>query len=624
MTIDPGSVLLVGPDAPPRLFSGPVDVIEAWSSDDVDDALSAVSAALAAGRHVAGFRAYDAGDGTLPLLWFGVYDEARPVADALRGTAPGSAVGALVPREDRSAFMRGVERVRELIREGDVYQINLTTQFEGAVDGDPLDVFRAVWQNQPVGYGAVIRLPASPAPDRWVLSWSPELFFERDGSVIRTRPMKGTHRRGLWPAQDAAFRERLQADEKSRAENLMIVDLLRNDLSRVCEPGSVVVPRLFDVETYRSVLQMTSTVEGRLRPGVSFGDIMDALFPCGSITGAPKIRAMQRIGELEPGPRGVYCGTIGYAAPGGEARFSVAIRTAVVSDGRLLIGAGAGIVWDSDPAAEYDETVLKTRFLHRRMPDFRLLETMRALPEPRGAGEPSSSSSTSSSDPPSSSTELPLRIPLLEAHLDRLMASANYFGWRLNREAVQSVILTSVQAFFRDHPDVSPGTPADAEELTRPCRVRVTVGGAGDVQVSCTIPPAPPVRLQIGFSTVRVDRSDVFLYHKTTNRPDYDRARAEAEARGLYDVLLLNDAGRVTEGSITNVFVRHGTTWSSPPVEEGLLGGVMRAAFMAERNRLDGQPVAERPLTPEDVRSADEIVLTNAFLGSAPAELVHA
>ncbi len=617
LTLEPGSVLLVDPNGPPRLFSGPVDVIEAWSVAEVDHALSAVDAALSAGRHVAGFRAYDAGDGTLPLVWFGVYDGWEPVGSAV-GAASSATIGVaavsppfvspLAPREDRSAFMQGVERVRELIREGDVYQINLTTQFEGSVDGDPLDIFWAVWRNQPVGYGAVLRLPASPAStrsgspsavsDAWVLSWSPELFFEREGDVIRTRPMKGTHRRGLWPTQDAAFREQLQADEKSRAENLMIVDLLRNDLSRVCEPGTVVVPRLFDIETYRSVLQMTSTVEGRLRAGVSFRDIMDALFPCGSITGAPKIRAMQRIGELEPGPRGVYCGAIGYAEPNGVARFSVAIRTAVVSGGRLSIGAGAGVVWDSDPAAEFDETVLKTRFLHRRTPDFRLLETMRATPGPE--------------------------IPRLESHLDRLMASAAYFGWELDREAVRDTVLGSVRAFYDDHPAPGPEYSADRAPAPSPCRVRVTVGGAGDVEVSCTLLPAPPKGLRIGFSTVRVDRSNIFLYHKTTHRPDYDRARAEAKARGLYDVLLLNDAGRVTEGSITNVFVRHGTQWSTPPVEEGLLGGVMRAAYMAERERLDGQPVAERPLTPDNLHSADEIVLTNAFLGSASAELVHA
>lgn len=601
MTIDAlnedGTVYLAGtgrgPEGRSMLFRNPLRVLRARTPDEVPGVLAALDAAVAERHYVAGFVSYDAGESPgldasradPPCAWFGVYAEVEEVGPPSEWASEAS-VGPLSPRGGREGFVRGVQDVRHLIHEGDVYQVNFTTQFEGEAHGSGPEIFAHVWRQQPVPFGACLCVDGMH-----ILSWSPELFFRRDGQRMTTRPMKGTLARGRTGREDADNRRRLAADEKNRAENLMIVDLLRNDLSIVCEPGSVTVPSLFEVETYPSVLQMTSTVEGTLVPDATYASIFQAMFPCGSVTGAPKRRAMQRIRELETGARGVYCGSIGYAAPGGEARFNVAIRTAVVQDGRFRLGAGAGIVWDSDPEAEYEETLLKTSFMHRKTPSFRLLETMRATPDGN--------------------------IPLWGKHMARLTASASYFGWyvdiqRLPSE-VQKAIATALKTYIYD---IKAGEIS--AEIYSDIRVRVTVGGAGDVEVSLSAAPAPPSRpVTIGLSTVRVDSEDLFLFHKTTHRPLYDLARQVADKHGWYDALLVNEHGCITEGSITNVFIRNGDTWSTPPVADGLLGGVSREAFM------EGVAVRERSLVAADLKAADEIVVTNAVLGSATAEFVH-
>ncbi|WP_228350459.1 aminodeoxychorismate synthase component I [Rhodocaloribacter litoris] len=375
----PGTVLLDAPapeDGPARglLFVDPVRVLSARTPAGVHRVLAGIDAAVARGLYVAGFLSYEAGyaleraaappqpPAALPLAWFGVYR-----APAVLGAG---AVAALL--DDRApyrvsdgrfayapgAYARRVAAVRALIREGDVYQINLTGPYRFRFEGSARAFYAACRRRQPVRYGAWIRLA-----EALVLSCSPELFFERRGDLVRTRPMKGTIRRGRTADEDEALRQRLRHDEKSRAENLMIVDLLRNDLSRCCLPGSVRVPALFTIETYPTLIQMTSTVEGTLRPGTGYAGLFRALFPCGSVTGAPKLRAMQHIRTLEPGPRGVYCGAIGYAAPGDEAVFNVAIRTITLRGDAGVMGTGSGIVWDSNAEDEYAECLLKTRFL---------------------------------------------------------------------------------------------------------------------------------------------------------------------------------------------------------------------------------------------------------------------
>lgn len=384
----PGTVLLDAPrpDADTgrrgaRLFSEPVRDLVARTPDEVGPLLAGLDRALAEGLHVAGFFAYEAGavlvghppgprDGAVPLGWFGAYE--APVkleAPALEAAlADAGALGLEAPTLGISDgdYRAAVAAVKAHIRAGDVYQINLTAPVRFGLGGDALALFAALRRGQRVAYGAFVRLEGAA-----VASVSPELFFRVDpaagGRAVTARPMKGTAPRGLDAAHDRRLEAALRASPKDRAENLMIVDLLRNDLARVAEVGSVCVPALFEAERYETVTQMTSTVTADLRPAVGLEACFRALFPCGSVTGAPKLRAMEIIRGLEAGPRGVYCGAIGHAAPGagglGEAAFNVAIRTAVVADGRGRYDVGSGIVWDSDPGAELAECLLKGRVL---------------------------------------------------------------------------------------------------------------------------------------------------------------------------------------------------------------------------------------------------------------------
>ncbi len=367
---EPGSVLLdtakPGMGEGALLFAHPRRVLESQAGSDVLPVLEAAHAAVDAGYHVAGFVSYEAGAacvglptprlGPEPLVWLGVYD--RPLAIELPEWDAPTHIGERRLAIDRVAYEEAIRHVKHHIREGDVYQVNLTTSLGFDYAGDPYALFLRLRARQRVAYGAFI-----PRPDGAILSFSPELFFRIDGEIITSRPMKGTVRRGASAGDDARLGQWLVADEKNRAENLMIVDLIRNDLSRICEVGSVQVPALFSLEPYETLYQMTSTVTGLLMSGVTLPALFQALFPCGSITGAPKISAIQRINAIEPEPRGVYCGAIGYVSPGGKAAFNVAIRTLELRGGHGRMGIGSGIVWDSDPRAEYEECLLKGAFL---------------------------------------------------------------------------------------------------------------------------------------------------------------------------------------------------------------------------------------------------------------------
>ena len=358
-----------GPDGQGAIFSRPRRLIEAWRPEGVVPALLALEAARTEGAWLAGYASYELGyaferrllplmpEGRrLPLLRFGVYPDGP---DAWAPEPGPATLGPVKPRWQAADHARALERVRGYIAAGDIYQANLTFPLDAACSGSPEALFAALARGQRVAHGALVEQEGGPA----LISRSPELFFATDGAGgIETRPMKGTRPRGATEAEDAAHRAFLASDEKNRAENLMIVDLLRNDLSRVAVPGSVAVPKLFEIETYATVHQMVSHVTARLRPGAGLGAILAALFPCGSITGAPKLRAMEIIRELEPWPRDAYCGAIGWAAPDGRASFNVAIRTLTVEAGRATLNAGGGIVWDSEAASEWDEALWKTRF----------------------------------------------------------------------------------------------------------------------------------------------------------------------------------------------------------------------------------------------------------------------
>lgn len=493
---------------------------------------------------------------------------------------------------DRERFERDIGAVQDALRIGDTYQVNYTYRLGFEAFGSPLALYRRLRERQRVRYGALIALPG----DRWVLSCSPELFVEKHGDTLRAKPMKGTAARWADPAEDAAAAQFLGNDPKNRAENVMIVDLLRNDISRVAQTGTVRVPALFSVEPYASVWQMTSTVEAKLREGTTFADAMRALFPCGSITGAPKHRTMELIDALEHGPRGLYTGTIGWldAARDGEACgdfcLSVVIRTLTLEAAmggmrRGEMGVGAGIVLDSVAADEYEEMRLKARFLTGADPGIELFETMYAT---RAQG-----------------------VRHLERHLVRLASSAAWFGFPCDVEALRTRL---AQACAEWPGDVA----SDA-----PHRVRVALAKSGEFTLT-SAPLAPLAHDTVGVmfapdhGFAPVAAADALLLRKSTRRAEFDRAWREAEAHGAFDMLFFNERGELTEGGRSNVFVKLGGQWWTPPLASGVLPGVMRGVLLDD----EAFGAQERVLTRGDVLEAEALLLTNALRGAVPAKLM--
>ncbi|PRH50218.1 aminodeoxychorismate synthase component I [Burkholderia multivorans] len=495
----------------------------------------------------------------------------------------------------RDAFGAAIAAVHDALRAGDSYQINYTYRLNFDVFGTPLALYRRLRARQPVRYGALIALPDGA----WIVSCSPELFVEKHGELLRVRPMKGTAPRSADPQQDAASAAFLANDPKNRAENVMIVDLLRNDVSRIARTGTVRVPALFSVEPYASVWQMTSTVEAGWRDGTTFADMLRALFPCGSITGAPKHKTMQLIDAIETTPRGLYTGTIGWldaprdaAAACGDFCLSVAIRTltldapsgsAPADDDRRrgTMGVGAGIVLDSVAADEYAECELKARFLTDADPGFQLFETTCAT---RADG-----------------------IRHVDRHLARLQRSADAFGFRFDADALRRAIDARCAALDGDGP----------------YRMKLSLAKDGtlDIVAAALKPlPAGPVRVWLaadhGFAPTRAN--DALLLHKTTRRADYDRAWQAAEALGGFDMLFVNERGELTEGGRSNLFVKLDGQWVTPPLASGVLPGVMRAVLLDD----PAFGAVERIVTRDDLVRAQALLLTNALRGALDAVLM--
>jgi para-aminobenzoate synthetase/4-amino-4-deoxychorismate lyase len=605
-----GAVLLETQRPSPRdrfsfLFRRPLRTLVARSPSEVAPALAEAGDWQARGFALAGFVAYEAGfaleaafrrdpppgaaeDGQ-PLVWLGVYDRWRRYdhlarrwrdfgagpSDWPEGTPLPPPAGTTEPRFSLppEAHAAKVAAVRRAIAAGDAYQANLTGTFRFECPGDPYALYLRLRAAQPVPYGAFVR-----TSEGCIVSQSPELFFRVRNGRIEARPMKGTAAAGATDAEERAAARALARDPKNRAENVMIVDLLRNDLGRVCRPGTVAASRLFEVQRFRTVLQMVSTVTGTLRAGESPLSLFRALFPCGSVTGAPKVAAMRLLAGLEERPRGVYCGAVGAMFPGGDMTFSVAIRTVAVRGGVATAGAGGGIVWDSSADEEYREIVRKGRYLTETPPDFSLIETMAWRPL-EGFGN-------------------------LRAHLARLSASARRLGFRCDRRAVEAAL----------HAAVSPVRDA----IGRRVRLLLDREGLVSVELAPLPPPGTAERpWRIRLSEARVDSADPLLRHKTTRRAHYDHALAAARADGFDEVLFLNERGEVTEGSITNVFVERGGRLFTPPLSCGLLPGIARRTVLADRSLR----ASELVLTADDLRSADRIWLCNALRGLFPAAL---
>ncbi len=563
--------------APARLYEAPVDTIEARSVAEVKPALERLRAARLKGLHAAGFMAYEAaaafepavGDlpqAATPLLWFGLFEGYREIAaDAVPGLLPdpaGGWGGTPQPDIDRDAYVERFDRVHALIEAGDFYQANLSFRATVPIAGDPLAVYARLRPAARAGYGALVWTGAD-----WLLSLSPELFFALDGARLTAKPMKGTARRGRDPAEDRALAAALVADDKQRAENLMIVDLLRNDLSRVAEPASVAVPDLFAVETYPTIHTMTSTVTATLAPDQDAIDVLAALFPCGSITGAPKIRAIAALAEIEASsaPRGVYTGAIGRLDASGGAMFNVAIRTlAIPADAdHATLGAGGGIVADSTAFAEWDEALAKMAFVTADARRFDLIETM-AFDPVEG-------------------------IALLERHLARMKASAAALGFAFDRHAARNELQA---ATFR---------------LREAKRIRLLLAPSGVVAIEVApLPPVPDGPVAVTIAPLPVNRDDFRLRHKTSDRAFYDAARTGFET--VFEV-----DGQLTEGSFTTLFVERGNVLLTPPLATGLLPGVLRAELIGS-----GRAV-EAPLTRADLTHG--FFVGNALRGLIPAVL---
>ena len=528
-------------------LTDPARIVEARTIEGVRPAIAEVERLTRdAGYHAAGFLSYEAGaafglstrpprETDVPLVWFALFEpsHAREL-DAL-GPAGAYDLGALAPSLDRTAFDAAFQRIKGHLADGDTYQVNFTFRISGFFAGDPRGLFADLVDAQQGRFAAFLDIGSHA-----ICSASPELFFALDGMDVSSRPMKGTAKRGPTAAEDRRRRDDLQVSPKQRAENVMIVDMVRNDLGRIAEVGSVHVPELFAVEPYPNVWQMTSLVTARSR--ASLEEIVAAMHPSASVTGAPKVRTMELLNGLEPEPRGVYTGAIGHVFPDGNARFNVAIRTAVVNRelGRVDFGVGSGIVWDSDPAAEYDECLLKGSVLGQRPTAFELLET--TLWTPDGG------------------------FLLLERHLERLRASAEYFGFAYSLDAVRAAL---------DHAVAGPAAPQ---------RVRVLLARDGAVRVERqALSPAPsassPAPLRVGLAASPIDPDDPFVFHKTTNRAHYDRARIA----GLDDVILWNPMGEITEATTANVVVELTPgDRVTPPIACGLLAGTCRAEALAE------------------------------------------
>lgn len=588
----PGGAWLELGDGTCLLARRPREVVPAAALDAVIPALRRVEAAAQAGYTAIGYLAYEAAPAFDPALavvapprgsilaWFALYEPGDAVRWPMPASTPAPEDGeaTLLGRSlTRADFDRALTAIRAALRAGDVYQVNFTFRQYYTLGGlSPLALFRRLRDAHPVPYAAWLR-----GEREQLVSLSPELFLRRCGDMVETRPMKGTAARRPGWAEDEAARRALALDAKNRAENVMIVDLMRNDLGRVCVPGGVAVPRLFEVARYASVHQMTSTVVGRLRGGVGLVELLAATFPPGSVTGAPKVRATQMIAALETTPRGVYCGALGVVFPGGDLLLNVAIRTLVCrargATFDAVLGVGSGIVYDADPAREWDECAAKGRFVAARRCPFDLLETLRHDPADGFAW--------------------------LVDHLRRLRASARYFGRRWDAGAV----IAALRAARRQLPPAAARVQLLLDETGAP---RAEYAGAPRDW------PAGGARAYLAPDPVQAD--DVYMHHKTTRRDVYDAALRAAAAAGCDEALLRNERGELTEGCVSSVFVLRDDGWVTPAAACGVLPGVWRQRVLrALSAREDRIAVAE-------LAQARAVVVGNSVRGGCVVRaLVH-
>jgi len=548
-----------------RIFSNPGKILQAKTPAEVLPVLQEVEQSVENGLQAAGFISYEAASGFdnslkthaskgLPLAWFCLFEGSKTFVLPVDGSF---SVGKWETSLSRERYVQALDRIKSYLKAGDTYQVNYTMRLRADFTGDPLVFFSHLQATQRAKCCAYVE-----TDDFAICSASPELFFRLDGEKLISRPMKGTSGRGLTLNADMVLSAELAKSEKNRAENVMIVDMVRNDMGRVADPGSVDVPTMFEIEKYPTLFQMTSTVGCKTQ--ASFTDIISALFPCASITGAPKVRTMEIIKELEREPRGIYTGCIGCIQPGRKADFNVAIRTVMIDKKKeqAEYGVGGGIVWDSKAEREYEECFVKAAVLTANTPRFNILETI--LWDAKSGG-----------------------YFLLDKHLERMQMSAEYFDYPCDR-AVLEKKLGQVSTALND------GT----------YRVRLQLTEGGEVLASCDPFSASDKPWRVAVASVPVNSGDLFLYHKTTNRSVYDSARPADKA--IDDVILCNEKGEITESTLANVVVEKNRKLLTPPVSCGLLAGVFREWL------LETDEIKEGIVSLKDLKAAKHVYLVNS------------
>lgn len=550
----------------PYTFQNPIEVITARTIEKVLLCFQRLQEWVDNGYYAAGFLSYEsapafdssfkvADGGTLPLLWFGIFQEPLNEQVSSNGSYIQTEWAASVTMDK---YYQAIDFIKQSIECGDTYQTNYTIRLNSHFQGDDLAFYGKLKKAQSSNYCAYIN-----TGEHSILSASPELFFHWNGSDITTRPMKGTIKRGKTLEEDKANSNWLFDSEKNRAENLMIVDLLRNDLGMIAEPGTVSVPKLFEIEHYPTVHQMTSTIRAEVADHIKLVDIFKALFPCGSITGAPKISTMKIISDLETEPRDVYCGAIGYITPNKEAIFNVPIRTVLIDhlSGKATYGVGGGITWDSTSEGEYEEILTKASLLEAESPEFQLLESL--LLEDGS-------------------------YFLLDEHLTRLKNSAEYFDFRFDWDGVQKAL----DDFVIRH-------------TTGQWKVRLQLDKSEQITIEGNpVNQMGPV-VKAVLADKPVNRDHHFLYHKTTNRDIYThfQNRKPAEA---FDVLLWNGDGELTEFTNGNIVLEMDGRFYTPPVNSGLLAGTYRNEL------LKNGEIHEKILTIADLKKSTKVWFINS------------
>lgn len=563
------------------LFDQFEEIISFFPGDSIKDFFSKIESYLTKGCWAAGYFAYEFGyffepklfkrfDHKKPLAWVGICKNPKIYKTQKVNYSQKNErfyeLNNIRSSIDAQEYSANIKRIKKHLREGNTYQVNYTFKIKFDFKGDPLGMYLDLRRAQPTSYLGLIN-----TGQEHILSFSPELFFKIDKGEIISKPMKGTLPRNAVIEKEEESIERFKKNEKVRAENIMIVDLLRNDIGRISK--KVNTEALFDIEKHNTLYQMTSTIKGKLKEKTSICDIFSALFPCGSVTGAPKIRTMQITQELEKKPRGVYTGALGYISPERKACFNVAIRTAVIKGNQGELGVGGGIVYDSDEQEEYKEALLKAKFLTQGYIYFSLIETIK-WDKNKG-------------------------YVFFKEHLRRLQNSCQYFSIPLDIQNLRKSLSKQEKEFVED------------------TRVRVLI----DKDAGITVESQPLLTIktphEIIISSKRVDKNNIFLYHKTTQRSLYESELEKARRRGFLEVVFLNQDGEITEGSFTNIFIEKNGQLFTPPISSGLLDGIYRQHLLKQGI------VQERVMTINDLNMAEKIYIGNSIRSLIAVEFVN-